>query len=115
MGSWGRGASGGMSQSMIGGVGGATQDARTNRYQILEDDPVTQESGKAPFSGRSSLGGPPQSGRGGSQDYRPSGATRSALFLPNEGRGLESIRSQNTGTLTCTLFKFCLLVGNVLA
>lgn len=98
MGSWGRGASGGMSQSMIGGVGSATQDTR-NRYQILEDDSGTQESGKAPFSGRSSLGGPPQSGRGGNQDYRSvSGATRS-FFMPNEGRGLESIRSQNTGKL----------------
>jgi hypothetical protein len=50
---------------MIGGVGGgASQEIRiTNRYQILEDDL------KAPFAGRSSLGGPPQSGRVGNQDY----------------------------------------------
>ncbi len=101
MGSWGRGASGGMSQSLIGGVGGggATQETRSNRYQILEDDSGTHESGKAPFSGRSSLGGPPQSGRGGSQDYRTMpGATKSAFFPPKDGdRGLDSLRSQNTG------------------
>lgn len=101
MGSWGRGASGGMSQSMVGGVGsGATQDTRSNRYQILEDDSGTQhESGKAPFSGRSSLGGPPHSGRGGNQEYRTMpGATKSAFFPPKDGdRGLDSLRSQNTG------------------
>ena len=58
MASLGRGASGGMSQSMIGGVGGrASQDTRSNRYQILEDDSGTQhESGKAPSAGRSGLG-----------------------------------------------------------
>jgi hypothetical protein len=56
--SWVRGASGGMSQSTIGGVGGgASQDTRPNRYQILEDDSGTQhESGKAPSTGRSGLG-----------------------------------------------------------
>ncbi|XP_046441878.1 eukaryotic translation initiation factor 4 gamma 1-like isoform X2 [Daphnia pulex] len=99
--SWGRGASGGMSQSMIGGVGGgASQDTRSNRYQILEDDSGTQhESGKAPFAGRSSLGGPPQSGRGGNQDYRTMpGATKSAFFPPKDGdRGLDPLRSQNSG------------------
>lgn len=97
MGSWGRGASGGMSQSMIGGVGGGAQDTRSNRYQILEDDSGTQESGKVPFSGRSSLGGPPQSNRGGTQDYRSlTGASKSPYFMPNE-RGLDPARSQNTG------------------
>nr|CAH0099124.1 unnamed protein product [Daphnia galeata] len=55
--SWELGASSGMSQSMIGGVGGrASQDTRSNRYQILEDNSRTQhESGKAPFPERSSL------------------------------------------------------------
>lgn len=109
MGSWGRGASGGMSQSMVGGVGsGATQDTRSNRYQILEDDSGTQhESGKAPFSGRSSLGGPPHSGRGGNQEYRTMpGATKSAFFPPKDGdRGLDSLRSQNTGAFL-VIFSF---------
>nr|CAH0113662.1 unnamed protein product [Daphnia galeata] len=99
--SWGRGASGGMSQSMIGGVGGgASQDTRSNRYQISEDDSGTQhESGKAPFAGRSSLGGPPQSGRGSNQDYRTMpGTTKRAFFPPKDGdRGLDSLRSQNSG------------------
>ena len=58
MASLGRGASSGMSQSMIGGVGGrASQDTRPNRNQISEDDSGTQhESGKAPSAGRSGLG-----------------------------------------------------------
>ena len=42
MGSWGRGASGGMqSQSMIGDTstgGGTGQDSRANRYQLLYID-----------------------------------------------------------------------------
>ena len=61
MGSWGRLASGGISQSLIGGQ--------------------------------------PQSGRGGSQDYRTMpGATKSAFFPTKDGdRGLDSLRTQNSG------------------
>nr|CAH0099116.1 unnamed protein product [Daphnia galeata] len=74
--SWVRGASGGMSQSLIGGVGaGASQDTRPNRYQIVEDDSGTQhESGKAPSAGRSGLG--------------------------DVNRGLDSRRSHNSGTFS---------------
>ena len=110
MGAWGRGASGGgggMSQSMIGGGGSSSmaQDTRTNRYQLLEDDTgaVVSESGKAPFAGRSSLGGPPSvgSGVGRNQEYRMPGATKSAFFAPKEGgdreRNFESSRPQNSG------------------
>ena len=114
--SWGRGASGGMSQSMIGGVGGgASQDTRSNRYQILEDDSGTQhESGKAPFAGRSSLGGPPQSGRGSNQDYRTMpGTTKRAFFPPKDGdRGLDSLRSQNSGTFSIAIIKIWLLINS---
>jgi hypothetical protein len=111
MGAWGRGASGGMSQSMIGGSsggngGGASQAA--NRYQLLEDDSGSQHppEGKAPFAGRSSLGGPPQSMSSGvgrsNQDYRTMpGSTKSAFFPPKDGdreRGFDSsVRSQTPG------------------
>jgi|LakMenEpi03Aug12_release.lakeMendotaPanAssembly.Ray.scaffolds.fasta_scaffold2991176_1 hypothetical protein len=88
---------------MIGGVGGgASQEIRiTNRYQILEDDL------KAPFAGRSSLGGPPQSGRVGNQDYRTMPeATQSVFFAPKDGdRGLDSLRSQNSGTFSFAINK----------
>ncbi len=113
---WARGASGGMSASQSasqtsneGGSSGAGGGSRggSNRYHLLDDDSGTHGSdsqSKAPFSGRSSLGGPPSSGRS-HQDYRPmSGATKSALYQPksqDQGRetryGMDSSRSQNTG------------------
>lgn len=103
MGSWGRGASGGMSQSLIGagnvGGGGATREKCSNLFQsLLEDDSRPYDSGKASFSGPSNLGDPPQSGRGGSEDYQmiPE-ATKSAFFPAKDGhRALDSFRSQNT-------------------
>lgn len=111
MGAWGRGASGGMSQSMIGGGGGSgsSQDTRSNRYTLLDDDSgasMAPEGGKAPFGGRSSLGGPPHSmgGGAGRQDYRTmSGATKSALFTSKDSdrdRSLDSsVRPPNPGEL----------------
>ena len=84
--SWGRGASGGMSQSMIGGVG--------NDAKLV----VTR----------------PQSGRGGNQDYRTMpGATKSAFFPPKDGdRGLDSLRSQNTGTFSIAINKNWLIINS---
>lgn len=92
---WGRGASGGMSQSLMGSA--PSQESRgSNRYQLLEDsDSGMHEPAKAPFSGRSSLGGQPPR----SQDYRTMpGATKSAFFPPNGERD-RSIdpRSQPSG------------------
>ena len=121
MGAWGRGASGGMqSQSMIGGTsggGGNGQDSRSNRYQLLEDDTGSShqpsEASKAPFAGRSSLGGPPAQGnRGGNQDYRNMpGSTKSAFFPPKNGgdrperSSFDSSRQPNLGNYNLNLFQ----------
>jgi hypothetical protein len=110
--SWGRGASGGMSTSIttessnVGSGGG-----RSNRYQLLEDDSGTHGSipDKAPFGGRSSLGGPPSRSH---QEYRPmSGATKSAFFPPKDSereRCLDAVRSQNAGKYFAVSFHFTL-------
>lgn len=80
--SWGRGASGGMSQSMS--MSGPSGPA--NRYHVLEDDSGAQSSisqdSKAAFSGRASIGGPPSR----HQDYRTplSGHNKNA-FYPKDG------------------------------
>ena len=83
--SWARGASGGMSQSMS--MTGPVPESRANRYQILEDDsgaPVSSDN-KPPFSGRASLGGPPNRGN---QDFRGpmSGPNRSAFYTKEGDR-----------------------------
>ena len=67
------------------------------------------EPSKAPFSGRSSLGGQPQRGH----DYRTMpGATKSALFPPNgdRDRSIDS-RTQPSGKV---IFHFCFFVDRVL-
>lgn len=97
---WGRGASGGMSQSMMGST--PSQESRgSNRYQLLEDsDSGMHEPSKAPFGGRSSLGGQPSRG----QDYRTMhGATKSAMFPPNGERD-RSIDSRTQPSGKCYLF-----------
>lgn len=81
--SWGRGASGGMSQSMsMSGPGGPT-----NRYHVLEDDsgaPSSLSQDKAPFSGRASMGGPPNR----HQEFRApmSGHNKNAFYSKDGDR-----------------------------
>ena len=100
--SWGRGASGGMSQSASAAGG---PEVRTNRYQLLEDDsgPHGAPEIKAPFSGRASLGGPPTS-RGHQELRAVSGATKSAFYPPKEmdrGRIMDAARPQHSGNALC--------------
>lgn len=92
--SWGRGASGGMSQSIsMSGPGGPT-----NRYHVLEDDSGAPSShsqdNKAPFSGRASLGGPPMR----HQEFRtPLSSHNKSAFYSKDGdrdRQMDSGRPQ---------------------
>ena len=77
---WNRGFSSDMSLSLVDG----TQETRPNRYHILENNYCTYESGKASISGPPGLGGPPQSGRVGSQDYRTMPGTSKSTFFPSK-------------------------------
>ena len=61
-----------------------TQETWPNRYHILENNYCTYESGKASISGPPGLGGPPQSGRVGSQDYRTMPGTSKSTFFPSK-------------------------------